>query len=311
MFKSRAWWLVLLASVAMFLPVGRCGAAPADGVQPVILIPPFETAGSRSMRGLGMSGMNANDDARGVLEDILVNKHMKVVERERVEAVLKEAEFSGKSTMADQEKAVKMGKMLGANVLAMGTVLNVSSETQQSSGYGVRTRKTTVKASVRIRVVDIASGEIGYSRVCNAQQSYDSSTNGGFSAAPNGANFEVVKAAINQVSHDDAFFSALRKVSGGAPVASSETGDDSSASKPKPKPDTEKTVEVSFEPTPAKCDVLIDGEYRGTTPLKLKLPIQKTKITIRKAGFEPWEATMTPSENVKKVNPELGAAIAK
>lgn len=311
MSKSRAWWLVLLALVAMFLPAVKTGAAPADGVQPVILIPPFETARSSSaMRGFGMSGMNANDDARGVLEDILVNKHMKVVERERVDAVLKEAEFSGKSTMADQEKAVKMGKMLGANVLAMGTVLNVSSETQQSSGYGVRTRKTTVKASVRIRVVDIASGEIGYSRVCNAQQSYDSSTNGGFSATPNGASFEVVKAAINQVSRDDAFFSALRKVSGAAAAKSSDSADDSTTSKPKA--DGEKTVEVSFEPTPAKCDVLIDGEYRGTTPLKLTLPVKKSvKITIRKSGFEPWEATMTPSENVKKVNPELGAVKGK
>jgi len=297
-----------MAVVAMFLSAVKCDGAPADGAaQPVILIPPFETASSHA-RGFGVSN-NANDDARGVLEDILVNKHMKVVERQRVDAVLKEAEFSGKSTMADQEKAVKMGKMLGANVLAMGTILNVSSETQQSNGYGVRTRKTTVKASVRIRVVDIASGEISYSRVCNAQQSYDSSTNGGFGATASSSNFEVVKAAINQVSHDDALFSALRKVSGGSAVAPSESGDESTASKPKT--NDEKTVEVSFEPTPAKCDVLIDGEYRGTTPLKLKLPVKKMKITIRKAGFEPWEATLTPSDSVKKVNPELGTAAGK
>ena len=312
MSKLRAWGLVLVAVVAVVIPAARSGAAPADGAaQPVILIPPFETASSsHGPRGFGMASSKANDDARGVLEDILVNKHMKVVERQRVDAVLREAEFSGKSTMADQEKAVKMGKMLGANVLSMGTILNVSSETQQSSGYGVRTRKTTVKASVRIRVVDIASGEINYSHVFNAVQNYDSSTNGGFAATPNGSTFEVVKAAINQVGHDDAYFSALRKVSGAAPAASSEGGDDSTASKPKG--NDEKMVEVSFEPTPAKCDVLIDGEYRGTTPLKLQLPVKKpVKITIRKAGFDAWEATMTPSENVKKVNPELGAAKGK
>jgi len=309
MSRFGGWGYAVLAVVAMFLSAVKCDGAPADGaVQPVILIPPFESANSRMSHFAVAS--NSNDDARGVLEDILVNKHMKVVERQRVDAVLKEAEFSGKSTMADQEKAVKMGKMLGANVLAMGTILNVSSETQQSSGYGVRTRKTTVKASVRIRVVDIASGEIGYSHVFNSQQSYDSSTNGGFSATANSATFEVVKAAINQVSRDDAFFTALRKVSGGAPVASSDGGDDSSAAKAKS--DDGKSVEVSFEPTPAKCDVLIDGEYRGTTPLKLQLPVKKSvKITIRKAGFEPWEATMTPSDSMKKVNPELGAVKGK
>jgi hypothetical protein len=249
------------------------------------------------------------DDARGVLEDILVNKKLKVVERQRVDSVLREAEFSSKSSMADQEKAVKMGKMLGANVLAMGTILNVSSEVQQSNGYGVRTRKTTVKASVRIRVVDITSGEITFSRVCNSQQSYDSSSNGGIGPTGNNNNFEVVKAAINQVSHDDSFFTALRKVGGGN-AAAPESGDDAASSKPKAGED--KTVEISFEPTPAKCDVLIDGEYRGTTPLKLQLPVKKSvKITIRKAGFEPWEATMTPSTNLKKVNPELGTAAGK
>jgi len=254
--------------------------------------------------------VNANDDARGVLEDILVNKKLKVVERQRVDSVLKEAEFSSKSTMADQEKAVKMGKMLGANVLAMGTVLNVSSETTQANAYGVRTRKTTVKASVRIRVVDITSGEITFSRVCNAQQSYDSSTNGGIGATANSSNFEVVKAAINQVSHDDAFFAALRKNS--APAAE---GDDTASKSKSDSGDkaekSDKSVEISFEPTPGKCDVLIDGEYRGTTPLKLKLPTNKSvKVTIRKAGFQPWEATITPSDSMKKVNPELGPTAA-
>src|SRR5579863_4794148 len=167
MSKSHRCAFVVLAMVAMIVPAVNCAAAPADGAsQPVVLIPPFESASSRYSQ-FGVPVHNNADDARGVLEDILVNKHMKVVERERVEAVLKEAEFSGKSTMADTEKAVKMGKMLGANVLAMGTILNVSSETQRSNGYGVRTQKTTVKASVRIRVVDIASGEITFSRVCN------------------------------------------------------------------------------------------------------------------------------------------------
>ena len=310
MSELRRWAVCVLMIVGMVAPAATSRATPADGPgQPVILIPPFETANSRASR-FAMTN-NSDDDSRGVLEDILVNKHMKVVERQRVDSVLKEAEFSGKSTMADQAKAVKMGKMLGANVLAMGTILNVSSEVQHSSGYGVRTQKTTVKASVRIRVVDIASGEVRFSRVCNAQQSYDSSTNGGRSPGfgSQNNNFEVIKAAINQVGNDESFFTALRKSGAAAPA--SDSGDDSAASKAKGS-DDEKTVEVSFEPTPAKCDVLIDGEYRGTTPLKLKLPVKKSvKITIRKSGFEAWEATMTPSDSVKKVNPELGAVKGK
>jgi curli biogenesis system outer membrane secretion channel CsgG len=263
-------------------------SSPADFV-PVVLIPPVTNSSTTSHFGGGASPNT--DAARERLEDLLVNKNVKVVERSRIEQLLKESEFSNKSSMTDSDKAVKMGKALGANIVVMGTILDVTTDRTTYNDNKIRTEKTTVKVGVRIRVVDITSGTITFSKEFEAHQSYDSSTNG--SKSTNDAAAKLIKRAISDAGDNKEFLNAVNGKPKGTAVQTASAKD----------------VEVSFEPTPTNCDILIDGEYRGGSPLKIRLPMGKpAKVTIRKAGYEPWEATLKPSDTVKKISPELSAS---
>ncbi len=75
--------------------------------KPVLLVPPFEI---------------------GNIEGITI------VERQRVNALLVEAEFGGLSGLLDPEKAVKLGKMLGANLIVMGTIIDIHDDVVKFQG---------------------------------------------------------------------------------------------------------------------------------------------------------------------------------
>jgi hypothetical protein len=63
-------------------------------------------------------------------------------------------------------------------------------------------------------------------------------------------------------------------------------------------------VPVIVDSDPAKADVLIDGDFRGTTPLTLKLPPRQVKVRIERQGFEPWERSLVPSVDMR-IQPAL------
>jgi curli biogenesis system outer membrane secretion channel CsgG len=293
-FTNRCWTkllpvqpLLMVAGLVLACLAGPGAAvANADDAQtsPTVLVSPVTSSIS------GTYGRPAQvDAARERLEDLLVNKEFKVVERQRVDQVLKEAEFSGKSTLTDSEKAVKLGKAVGANVIVMGTILDVTSDTQNYNDGKIRTSKTVVNGSFRIRVVDMSSGTITFSKEFESRETYDSSTNGAKTSSD--AASKVIKKAIASAGDCQAFLDAIKGKSAGATESHGASRNE---------------VEVSFEPTPSNCDILIDGDYRGSSPMKIKLPIGKqVKITIRKVGRAPWEATLTPSDTSKKVTPAL------
>jgi formylglycine-generating enzyme required for sulfatase activity len=57
-------------------------------------------------------------------------------------------------------------------------------------------------------------------------------------------------------------------------------------------------VKVSGEP--ADAELLIDGSPHGTTPQSLALPAVEHRIEVRKAGFIPFEAVLTPVPELER-----------
>jgi len=45
---------------------------------------------------------------------------------------------------------------------------------------------------------------------------------------------------------------------------------------------------VSLQSEPMDAEVLVDGDFRGTTPFSLKLSAGTYTIEMRRDGFEPW-----------------------
>lgn len=68
-------------------------------------------------------------------------------------------------------------------------------------------------------------------------------------------------------------------------------------------------VSVTIDSEPNKADVLIDGAFKGTTPLAIKLPPREVTVRIERQGFQPWMRAVTPSADMT-IQPVLAPAAA-
>lgn len=281
--NMRSSALQYLARLSVLLtPVLTCAASaqdPATEAPPSAIVAPFEA--SRYQLA------NHTEACRSQLEDLLVNKGVHVVERTQLAKIIKEQGIGRNRSFSDPETAVEAGKALGANVIVLGTIIdiNVQSTTTMQGTKKEKVRKTTVltKGSVRVRVIDVATTKVSYSRILDAGVSVESSKAEKNLRDPSS---DVMREAIEKLSSDGAFLKAV-----------------GARRKPKSANDT---IEVTFDPTPEGCDVLINGEYRGPTPLKLKLPAKLVaEVLLRKPGYLPWEAKIIPSSEMTEIKPTL------
>lgn len=110
----------------------------------IAILPLINNSADKSLdsAGAALSGLIA---AR-----MAANKGFKLVERQRMEAMLNEMKF-GQLGVLDQDTAIRVGKLLGANVMAFGSF----------SSFGKKTLLT-------MRLVKVETGEIvgGVSEQC-------------------------------------------------------------------------------------------------------------------------------------------------
>jgi hypothetical protein len=59
------------------------------------------------------------------------------------------------------------------------------------------------------------------------------------------------------------------------------------------------TVQVMITSVPDHADVLIDGKFRGSTPLALTLPTKPLTMRIERQGHQPWSRELTPAEGMQ------------
>lgn len=267
--------------------------------KPVLLIPPFENqsqvhqkiayeVGTVRQEGRPVRQMivdRLTEAPRSVLEDMLANiDGITVVERQRIDAFLVETEFGALSGLVDEEKAAKLGKLLGANLIVLGTITDIHEDVRDFQGYGVKTRVSEVKCQIRLRLLDIASGTVRFSQTLKGTKTYTKSSFGQTSSSDRAS--AAVEAALEKLGADERFKAAL--FGNKRPDAIGEL------------------VEVEFAPVPANCDIEIDGKYIGGSPQKRRLPAGKeVKVKIAKGGFKIWERTISPEKGLK-ITPELG-----
>ena len=140
---------------------------------PVLLVAPFENLSSAKCMvtyevATGSDPNNPkrsfrvdrySEAPRAILKDILGEIPGVKVGRKTTSGLdFTESEFGRLSGLVDPEKAVKLGKLLGATAIVMGTVLDVGAKTRQFSGYGISTHNTVVAGSVRVRIINIIRG---------------------------------------------------------------------------------------------------------------------------------------------------------
>ncbi len=287
-----------------YLPAQQSGKASSIG-KPSVLVPPFENLSVAKCNIAYEVATNPDPNQpkrtffvdryteapRGVLEDIIGSiAGLKVVERQRVDSILLEAEFGRLSGLVDTEKAVKLGRMLGANTIVLGTILDIRTEKRAFSGYGIKTDNILVKGSIRVRVIDITKGTVPYSKIARGSVTYASSSFGGVTSSD--VAYEVIEAILEELREDDAFKLSIQA---GTPAKGISLTDSK----------TTDGIEIEFTPKPDNADIELDGKYVGGSPIKLTLAGDKEiKVKIKKAGHKPWESVFDPKV-VRKIAPEL------
>jgi curli biogenesis system outer membrane secretion channel CsgG len=263
-------------------------------LKPVVAVPPFENQSKRhhDVDYEVSSGNNANlpkrryvvdrltEAPRSVLENMLGNiAGVTVVERQQADELLIESDFGGLTDPIDSEKAIKLGKRLRANLIVMGTITDLHDDVVAYKGYGIRTENIKVVCEIRVRLLDVETGKVRFSKIVKGSQTYSKSNFGGKLSSDR--NFAAVEAALAQLAGDSQFEAAIL---GRKPGAT----------------DADGLVEVEFAPKPENCDIEINGKYVGGSPLKKRLPVGKElKIRITKDGYKDWDGVIVPEKGLR------------
>lgn len=149
-----------------------------------------------------------SDAPRSLLEDKVVNLGGKVVERQRLDSLMQEADFVRSSGLANPGDAVRWGKLAGAKLILVGTINQLRTETKSFQGYGVATKRTIVSAEVRVRMVDVESGQLRFSKTVTG--SADKTDTQFAQAGDSDVAYGVIKDAIETLATDADLLRAVR-----------------------------------------------------------------------------------------------------
>lgn len=195
-----------------------CATANGEPLKRIVLVPPFEN--HSSIKSIVSYEVATNlqpgnpkryfaidrysEAPRGLVEDLLVGSGVEVVERQRIDQLLLEADAS--YGIVNTENAIRLGKMLGANTILMGTILNIQTRQNTFSGYGIQTAATVTTCSIRVRVIDIESGIVIFSKIYSGQTSSMRTQYG--ADCDSDAAYTVIEDAIRGM-HEDLDFTSL------------------------------------------------------------------------------------------------------
>lgn len=241
-----------------------------------VAITPFEASNSALRRHA--------EYARGELENLIVeNFDAIVVERARMDRVVEDISLDNFSGLIDPSDSVNFGRMSGAQMLIIGSILKADTQQKNYSGlptgrFRLRTKSANTEVTVRIRAVDLERSVVVFSTTLKGS-STSFSTNFGGSGDRDQVSM-AVEHALSKLA-GNAKFAALFKENAGRSSAMAQ-------------------IEVEISPTPDNCDIEINGVFYGSSPMTVKLDSGTTVVVkISKQGYEIWEKKLIPREGMK------------
>jgi len=231
-------------------------------------LPTAAVVGFTASPGVRLPGFREN------LQEVLTiglaqTGQFRVLERAKLDAVLGEQALSMTGLADDQQSLVRVGKLLGADYLLTGNLLNLDTQANTFNGYGVVTTTTTYTLRLSAKLIETNSGQVVYGDVFTVQK------NDRQFSASNGADTGIQHQLLNEcgarlVSKIEAYAAQHR-----AELAR--------------KRDESQLIEVRFESEPAGASILVDGLVIGNTPFTYKTTGGVHRVALSKPGFVPWE----------------------
>lgn len=160
--KLQRLFLVVLCSFIMVMP-SMATAKDIDDY-PTVAMLPFQNKAPVHWDNFGDAAMQAGEDVGFELER---TGRFEVIEREQLQAILDEHSLS-MTGLVDPATAAMIGKLAGADFVAIGSITSLTTKESGGTGLGVGAggggvvggQVSTVAAKVMLRVVDVRTGRI-------------------------------------------------------------------------------------------------------------------------------------------------------
>jgi len=209
-----------------------------------------------------------------ILADALVNsKRFDVYEREKLTTIMKEQSFQA-SGFSDPQTAVALGKVAGVHYILTGQIIDYGHESRDFSGYGVHTRTTFYRLKAGIKVVDVKTGKVLFSRNDMAEEKMDEGQSmRSYDTTMDTKLAEEVSAKLVQALIDDDSFKAPGDATG-------------------------TLIPVKITSTPESADVEVDGVFYGNAGSDIKLPSGLHLVTVSLTGYENWSKKVLVKEGL-------------
>ena len=214
-----------------------------------------------------------------LISTLLSNKsNIQVVERSKLKNIVKEQKFTTSGLVNQQETAIKLGKLLGAEYIVTGSLMTLNINETTFDGYEVETSKVDVSLNSNIKVLNVNTGVIEQGNIYEASKSYQGETKYSLDSAA------AVRSLLNEISRD---------------FVSDFDGLGDSGQK------DEKKIKVEFISDPEGASIEVDGIYMGSTPTEIPLTSGVHSVKISMGGYNSWEKKVNVFEGLK-VNAVLG-----
>lgn len=193
-----------------------------------------------------------------------------VVERTKLKSIITEHGFNTSGLVDQTDSAVELGKLLGAEYILTGSLINLDIEEKSFSGYGITSKSVTLTLECNIKLISINTGAILVSDIYSSSNSYQNHSASSIRIDLRGKARELMR----NIAHD--FAKDLESIN---------------------KVEKEKDqVFVEFISTPAGASIEIDGVYYGNTPTRLAVSKGLHRVVISLGGYETWDKMVNFSE---------------
>ena len=204
-----------------------------------------------------------------------------VVERAKLKTIMEEHTLSISGLVDSERNMLTLGKLLNADAIITGVVLEFSEKRLETVAYGVKTVKQNYHLEVSVKELDVNTSKIAFADIYTAD--YDLLLAGNAHSTTDDVHRELLRKALTKAI--DAM--VAQEKTKGQPVVQ------------------EVTVTVHFESDPGGADVVVDGIYCGATPLDLQIREGVHVIKITKGGYTPWENKVKIFQGMQPISVSL------
>ncbi len=193
-----------------------------------------------------------------------------VVERAKLNDIILEQRFSKSGLVDNTATAIQMGKLLGAEYIVTGSIINLAIDESTFEGFGIKTTQTIVTMDVSVKMLNVNTGVIELADIYTSNKTFQDSV-------PS----NMVSVVRDLLKNSFQKFVVVTEQILNKPVQEI------------------KNAYVEFISTPLGADIEIDGIYMGSTPATIPVTEGIHVVKISLGGYEIWEKKVLFFEGLK------------